>query len=72
MRFHVDKNKEARDISERLIVVGNGARNVVTRYYVTTRNVAVIVWDWITAFLFTKDGFGIQTKDGYIIKCKDQ
>lgn len=31
-----------------------------------------LAWEWITAFIFTMDGFGVQTKDGYIIKCKDQ
>lgn len=31
-----------------------------------------LAWEAIIAFLFTSDGFGVQTKDGYIIKCKDQ
>lgn len=33
---------------------------------------AKLVWGLIVGFIFTRDGYSIQSKDGYIIKCKDQ
>jgi len=30
------------------------------------------VWDYITGYLFTSDGYVYQTSDGYLYKCSDQ
>lgn len=30
------------------------------------------LWELIIGFLFTKDGYSLQTKDDYILKAKDQ
>lgn len=54
---------KGREYSERFI---NGTH--VLEIYRLSR----LAWEWITAFIFTKDGYGIKTSDGYIVKCKDQ
>lgn len=31
-----------------------------------------LIWELIIGFLFSKDGASLQSKDGYILKAKDQ
>lgn len=35
-------------------------------------NKAIMVWELIVGFLFSKGGFSLQSKDGYILKAKNQ
>lgn len=74
MRLFIDNNAQQHDVQERLIITEDGTtRNIVERYFIDPLAVtAKLVWEYIFSFIFTSDGFGIQTKDGYIIKCKDQ
>ena len=43
-------------------------RRIITYVYYQGRK----LWELIIGFLFTKDGFSLQTKDGTILKTKDQ
>lgn len=70
MEIQLRNGKPSELIDEKILKDGN-LRQVVTSY-ILKGGVLKLVWEWITAFIFTSDGFGIQTKDGYIIKCKDQ
>ena len=31
-----------------------------------------IIWELIIGYLFSKDGYSLQSKDGFILKAKDQ
>ncbi len=31
-----------------------------------------LLWELIIGFLFSKDGYSLQSKDGYVLKAKDQ
>lgn len=31
-----------------------------------------LAWEYIVGYIFSSDSFAVQTKDGYIVKCKDQ
>lgn len=31
-----------------------------------------LLWKRIVGYIFTKDNYSIKTKDGFVIKCKDQ
>ena len=31
-----------------------------------------VIWELIIGFLFSKDGYSLQSKDSYILKAKDQ
>ncbi len=31
-----------------------------------------LLWEKIRGFLFSKDGYSMQSKDGYLLKTKDQ
>ena len=33
---------------------------------------AVKVWEPVTGFVFTSDGYAVFTSDGYAVKCADQ
>lgn len=46
----------------------NGVRREIAYVY----HQGKVVWELIKGFIFDKFGFAIQTKDGYIIKAKDQ
>lgn len=41
---------------------------VITYIYYQGR----IIWELIIGFLFSKDEYSLQSKDGYILKAKDQ
>ena len=47
------------------------------RYYMGRATLYVykkgrLAWEYIVGYIFSSDSFAVQTKDGYIIKCKDQ
>lgn len=73
-RLYIDNNAKTHEVTERIHISDEGtASNIVERYFIDPLTAtAKLVWEYIFSFIFTSDGFGIQTKDGYIIKCKDQ
>lgn len=73
-KYYVDNNAEIKQIVDRVHISDAGTpSNIVERYVIDPASVvAKLIWERITAYFFSSDGFGIQTKDGYIIKCKDQ
>lgn len=55
----------------------NREREITERYYnkVPLRavyNMGKLIWEAITGFIFSKDGFALFSKDGFTLKCKDQ
>lgn len=66
------RNKDFSGDASRAVVVQGGRRIFASRVIVVIGGVARVVWELIVSFIFTRDGFGLQTRDGYIIKCKDQ
>lgn len=46
----------------------NGTRRIISYVYQKGSK----LWELIIGFLFSKDGYTLQSKDGYILKAKDQ
>lgn len=46
----------------------NGIHREITYVYHKGR----MLWELIIGFLFSKDGYSLQSKDGFILKAKDQ
>ena len=66
-------------------VINGGVRDVADIKYVKEGNVRQVarvvyfvggklltVWEWITGYIFSKDGYALMTKDEFVVKCKDQ
>ena len=73
-RLTIDARGKPIEVTDRYRIGGDAKTyEQMGRYYIdpSTRKVETI-WERIISFIFSFDGFGIQTKDGYIIKCKDQ
>ena len=69
----VDEHKRKRVAGEYVAILDDKKRK---RYayimLMKAGNRIYVLWEKIYSFIFSFDGFGLQTKDGYIIKCKDQ
>ena len=56
------------DPDQAYFIESSGLQRTLTAIYLGGRK----VWELIVGFIFTKDGFSINTKDDYIVKCKGQ
>ena len=50
------------------LVDKNGKERTITNLYIGVKH----IWELLIGFVFTKDKYTLNTKDNYIIKCKDQ
>lgn len=48
------------------------AHQVTRKMYVTSDRRVMIIWDYITGFVFTRNGYAVATKGNQMIKCKNQ
>ena len=65
---------KAREITDIKYVEPDGhVRQITARYYIEPETrTARLVWEWMTGFIFTKNGNAIVTKSGSVVKCKNQ
>ena len=47
-------------------------KNVIKRTITKIYYKGYLIWELIVGFIFTHDKFAIKTKDGFMVKCKDQ
>jgi len=61
------RNKD-KDIDDIHYIDPSGIHREITYVYHQGR----LLWELIIGFLFDKTGYSLQSKDGYILKAKDQ
>ena len=64
-------NGEGKVASEINIIVDNKVRSTKFVYKIQN-NKPRLLWELIQSYIFTSDGYGIVTSDGYALKCNDQ
>lgn len=57
-----------RDIDNIYFHDNNNKKLIITYVYRGSKK----LWELIIGYLFSKDGYSLQSKDGYILKAKDQ
>lgn len=65
-------NKYYKGDADQVLIVKDNILKTCTRVLVKSKDSLKEVWNYITGYLFTSDGYLYQTSDEYIYKCSDQ
>ena len=74
-RFIIKNNSLSSEVVDRKHISKEskeGFLQVVERYHISARKLAILVWQYITGFIFFNDGGYAAFEDEVVEKCEDQ
>lgn len=74
-RFKIDKRSLSTEVVDRKHISKeskDGFVQVLERYHLSAKKLALLVWEYITGFIFLNDDGYAVFEDGAVEKCEDQ